>query len=60
MKRVNRLLEGKTMCKFMFYEDLEVSVLLGKTMKSVVNHKDEEIIFSTSDGEVFKLLHDQD
>ena len=44
----------------MYYKDLEISVLLGKTMKSVVNHKNEEIIFSTSDGEVYKLFHMED
>lgn len=37
-----------------------IDVLLGKTMISVVNHENKEIIFTTSEGEVFKLFHEQD
>ena len=34
--------------------------LIGKTMISVENHDDEEIVFTTTTGEVYKLYHDQD
>jgi len=35
----------------------ELKDLIGKTMVSVVNKDDEEIIFTTIDGEQFKLYH---
>jgi hypothetical protein len=38
----------------------EVSELIGKTMACVVNHGDDEIVFTTVDGEVFKMYHVQD
>jgi hypothetical protein len=34
--------------------------LLGKVMKSVVNKDNEELIFTTVDGEVYKFYHSQD
>jgi hypothetical protein len=34
--------------------------IIGKTMKSVVNNDNEEIVFTTNDGEVYKLYHGQD
>ncbi|MNC43894.1 hypothetical protein D3C75_927790 [compost metagenome] len=41
-------------------EYVEVSALLGKTLVSVVNYGDEEIVFTTDSGEVFKMYHEQD
>ena len=38
----------------------ELKDLIGKTMASVVNNDNEEIIFKTTDGEQFKLYHRQD
>jgi len=32
--------------------------LLGKTMTSIVNDSDEELIFKTSEGEEYKLFHE--
>jgi hypothetical protein len=41
--------------------DIEFSTLLGKTLTSVTGSKgDDEMIFTTSDGERYKLYHDQD
>lgn len=42
------------------YRDARLQDLVGKTMESVVNKDDEELIFTTTDGEVFKLYHNQD
>lgn len=38
----------------------EFSDLIGKTLKTVINHDDERITFETSDDEVFSLYHHQD
>ncbi len=38
----------------------EFSELRGNVLTSVVNNDNEELIFTTKDGEVFKLYHDQD
>ncbi len=38
----------------------EFSDLKGKILKSVVNNKNKEIIFTTIDGEIYKLYHNQD
>lgn len=38
----------------------EFKDLVGKTLTHVENVRDEEIIFTTVDGERFKLYHDQD
>lgn len=40
--------------------DINFNELVEKTLKSVENKDDEEIIFTTVDGEVFKLFHLQD
>lgn len=42
------------------YNDINFSELVGKTLKSVENNDDEEIVFTTVDDEVFKLYHSQD
>lgn len=42
-----------------YYDNCKVSVLLGKTLKSVEVVADE-ILFSTNCGEVYKMYHDQD
>jgi hypothetical protein len=34
--------------------------LLGKTMTSVFNVDDQKLVFITTEGQVFKLYHDQD
>lgn len=39
--------------------EAKFSDLLGKTLASIVN-ENEELIFTTTDGEVYKLYHDQD
>ena len=36
-----------------------VDVLLGKVLKSVVNHGDE-VVFETVDGERYRMYHEQD
>ncbi len=41
-------------------EPRKIEELLGKTCTSVVNRADEEIVFATASGEVYKLYHDQD
>ena len=35
-------------------------VLKGKTLSNIENREDEELVFTTKDGEVFKLYHSQD
>jgi hypothetical protein len=37
-----------------------VEVLKGKTMSSVANNGDEELVFTTTGGETWKLYHEQD
>lgn len=39
---------------------LDVSAMLGMTMASVVNDDNKGLVFTTTDGQVFKLWHDQD
>lgn len=39
---------------------LNVDVLLGKTLTKIDNDTTDELIFHTSDGEVFKMYHEQD
>lgn len=48
------------MYKHLGYQNVELQELIGKTMESVVNKDDDELIFTTIDGEVFKLYHSQD
>jgi hypothetical protein len=38
---------------------MHIEVLLNKTMVSVVNNDNQEIIFTTTDGEKYKLYHQQ-
>ncbi len=42
------------------YVDVSFSELIGKTLESVENKGDEEIVFTTMEGEVYKLFHTQD
>lgn len=42
------------------HENLTVSELIGKTLASVENINDVEIVFTTIDGERYRLLHYQD
>ena len=37
-----------------------VDVLLGKTLTKIEQSGDDELYFNTSDGEVFKMYHEQD
>lgn len=37
-----------------------VSELLGKTIVDIANNNDEELVFKTEDGKVYKMFHDQD
>ena len=43
----------------MYYDDLDFSLLIGKTLTSVLR-TDDEISFTTDKGEVYKLYHSQD
>lgn len=38
---------------------VNIAELIGKTMKSVKNLDGEELIFTTTEGRVFKFYHDQ-
>lgn len=45
----------------MGYDDrVNIEVLKGKTLESVKNLTDEEIIFKTTDGEIYQMYHSQD
>lgn len=39
---------------------LDVSTMLGMTMASVEQVGDDELVFTTTDGQIFKLWHSQD
>lgn len=39
---------------------MDISYLIGKTMASVENRHDEELIFKTTDGREFVFYHSQD
>lgn len=41
-------------------EYIGISALLGKTLSSVEKIGDEEIVFTTNEGRVFKMFHSQD
>lgn len=41
-------------------EHIEISELIGKTMKSVESINGEELVFTTTEGRVFKFYHRQD
>ena len=43
----------------MYNEECEIGVLVGKTLAAVQNNGDE-LLFTTVDGEVFKMYHSQD
>jgi len=38
----------------------QFSDLVGKTLVSVINNNDEELVFTTTEGEIYKLYHSQD
>jgi hypothetical protein len=40
-------------------EDVEIQILKGKTLTEITS-SDDEIIFTTNEGEVFKMYHSQD
>lgn len=41
-------------------EAASLSILLGKTLVRCANLNDEEIIFETSEGDTYKMYHEQD
>jgi len=45
-----------------YYDDeqVDISILLGKTLKSVKQVDDTEIVFETVDGEIYRMCHYQD
>jgi len=43
-----------------YYDYCEVDVLKGKTLSSVENDNNEELVFKTIDGEVYRMFHSQD
>ena len=44
----------------MIHSNRELSVLIGKTLTSISQTEDEELIFMCSDGSKFKMFHRQD
>lgn len=46
----------------MFYNNVDISVLLDKTLSKIekIDDIDDELIFYTTDGEVYKMYHEQD
>jgi hypothetical protein len=44
----------------MYDYNLNISVLVGKTLTAATNVNNEEIVFETADGEVYALYHEQD
>jgi hypothetical protein len=42
------------------WDDLNVSLLLGKTLTAIEQNKDEELVFTLDTGERYKLHHYQD
>src|SRR4051812_16356974 len=40
--------------------DIDISVLIGKTLESVRNVDNETIVFITTNGEEYKMYHNQD
>ena len=40
--------------------NLDVSILLGKTLESIYNKEARILLFTTSDGEQYQLYHKQD
>lgn len=43
----------------MYYDELEITELVGKTLKDVYSNG-EEVIFTTIENEKYKLYHEQD
>ena len=39
---------------------VKVEVLLGKTLTKIVNVDNDKLIFETSDGNIYKMYHEQD
>lgn len=39
---------------------LEISVLLSKTLTKIENKDNEELLFHTTNGEIYKMYHEQD
>ncbi|MBD8005841.1 DUF7448 domain-containing protein [Bacillus norwichensis] len=44
----------------MYGNYLNVDVLLGKTLSEIKNNNNHELLFYTTDGEKYKMYHDQD
>ena len=44
----------------MYLDDVDFSILKSKTMVSVINKDNEELVFTTDTGEEYILLHQQD
>ncbi len=43
-----------------WFDRLDVSVLLGKTLTSIENRDNEQLIFTLADGSRYRMYHDQD
>lgn len=43
-----------------FLNNVDVNMLVGKTLSDITKNGDEEILFKTSDGEAYKMYHEQD
>lgn len=43
-----------------FFNNVDVSVLKGKTLTEITKEGDDEIFFKTSDGETYQMYHEQD
>jgi hypothetical protein len=42
------------------YQNLEVDVLIGKTLAKVENKDNEQLLFTTTEGDTFMMFHQQD
>lgn len=43
-----------------YFDRKSIDELVGKTLTSVVNNDNRELVFSCADGKKYKLYHDQD